>query len=158
MFKNVFKWLSIWMLAFHLPGPGKMKGINNALTLLVWAVGALFPDTEDPEQGAVWERVGLRVLCAALSRVWLFATPWPVALQAPLSMGILQEYWSGLPCPLPGDLPNPALLRCRRILYCLSRQGSPRILEWVAYSFFRWTLQPRNWTRVSCITGGFFTS
>ena len=48
-----------------------------------------------------------------------------------------QEYWSGLPCPPPGDLPNPAiepsLLHCRKILYHLSHQGSPRILEWVAY-------------------------
>ena len=36
------------------------------------------------------------------------ATPWTVALQAPLSMGFSrQEYWSGLPCPLPGDLPDP---------------------------------------------------
>ena len=51
-------------------------------------------------------------LCCAvlrsLSPVWCFATPWPVARQAPLSMGILQaKYWSGLPCPPPGDLPNP---------------------------------------------------
>ena len=36
------------------------------------------------------------------------ATPWTVAHQAPLSMGFFrQEYWSGLPCPPPGDLPNP---------------------------------------------------
>ena len=41
------------------------------------------------------------------SRVWLFATPWTVALQAPLSMGFSrQEYWNGLPCFLPGDLSN----------------------------------------------------
>ena len=34
-------------------------------------------------------------------------TPWTVACQAPLSMGFSrQEYWSGLPCPPPGDLPN----------------------------------------------------
>ena len=38
----------------------------------------------------------------------LFATPWTVAHQAPLSMGFpRQEYWSGLPCPSPGDLPHP---------------------------------------------------
>ena len=36
------------------------------------------------------------------------ATPWTVARQAPLAMGSSrQEYWSGLPCPPPGDLPNP---------------------------------------------------
>ena len=39
------------------------------------------------------------------SRVQLFAIPWTVAHQAPLSMGFSrQEYWSGLPCPPPGDL------------------------------------------------------
>ena len=42
--------------------------------------------------------------------VRLFATPWTVARQASLSMGLSQqEYWSGLPFPLPGDLPNPRI-------------------------------------------------
>ena len=45
-----------------------------------------------------------------LSRVQLFATPWTVARQAPLSMEFSrQEYWSGLPCPPPGDLPHPGI-------------------------------------------------
>ena len=45
-----------------------------------------------------------------LSNVRLFATPWTVACQAPLSMRFSkQEYWSGLPCPSPGDLPNPGI-------------------------------------------------
>ena len=40
----------------------------------------------------------------------LFVTPWTVARQAPLSMEFSrQEYWSGLPCPRPGDLPNPGI-------------------------------------------------
>ena len=43
-------------------------------------------------------------------RVWLFVTPWTVARQAPLSMGFSrQEYWSGVPCPPPGDLPDPGI-------------------------------------------------
>ena len=45
-----------------------------------------------------------------LSPVQLFVTPWTVVYQAPLSMGYLkQEYWSGLPFPSPGDLPNPGI-------------------------------------------------
>ena len=45
-----------------------------------------------------------------LSYVQLFATPWSVALHAPLSMGFSrQEYWSRLPCSPPGDLPNPGI-------------------------------------------------
>ena len=44
------------------------------------------------------------------SLFWLFAVLWTVSHQAPLSMGFSrQEYWSGLPCPPPGDLPNPGL-------------------------------------------------
>ena len=46
----------------------------------------------------------------SLSRVRLFATPWTVAYQASLSMGFSsQEYWSGLPFPSPGDLPDPRI-------------------------------------------------
>ena len=42
------------------------------------------------------------------SHVQLFATPWTVTCQAPLSMGFSrQEYWSGLSCPPPGDLLHP---------------------------------------------------
>ena len=44
------------------------------------------------------------------SRVQLFVTLWAVACQAPLSMEFSrQEYWSGLPCLPPGDLPNPEI-------------------------------------------------
>ena len=49
-------------------------------------------------------------VCQSLSCVCLFVTPWTVAHQAPLSMGISrQEYWSGMPCPSPGDLPDPGI-------------------------------------------------
>ena len=53
---------------------------------------------------------------------------------------------------------NPGLPHYRQILYSLSHQGSPRILEWVAYPFSRRFSQPRNWTRVSCIARRFFTT
>ena len=45
-----------------------------------------------------------------LSRIQLYVTPWTVARQPPLSMGFSwQEYWSGLPFHIPGDLPNPGI-------------------------------------------------
>ena len=54
-----------------------------------------------------------RVCVCALShfsRVRLSAAPWTAAPQAPLSMGFFrQEYWSGVPCPPPGDLPDPGM-------------------------------------------------
>ena len=46
----------------------------------------------------------------SLNRVQLFATPWTVACQAPPSMEFSrQEYWTGLPFPSPGDLPDPGI-------------------------------------------------
>ena len=56
----------------------------------------------------------------------------PNPVQVPLSMGLpRQEYWTGLPFPSPGDLPDPGLnsglLHCRWILYCLSHQRSPTL-------------------------------
>ena len=45
-----------------------------------------------------------------VSHVGIFATLWTEAFQAPLSMGFpRQEYWSGLPFPSPGDLPDPGI-------------------------------------------------
>ena len=68
------------------------------------------------------------------------------------------EYWSGQPFPFPGIFPtqgsNPGLPRYKQILYHLSHQGSPRILEWVAFPFSRGSSKPRNRTGVSCIAGG----
>ena len=47
---------------------------------------------------------------SCFSCVWLFVTLWTVAHQSPLSMGFSrQQYWSGLPCPSPGDLPNAGI-------------------------------------------------
>ena len=53
---------------------------------------------------------------------------------------------------------NPGLLHCRWVLHQLSHQGRPRILEWVTYPFSRGSSWARNRTRVSCITGRFFTN
>ena len=58
-----------------------------------------------PNYGMVKERK-----VKSLSPVQLFMTPWTVAYQAPLSMEFSrQEYWSGLPFPSPGDLPDPGI-------------------------------------------------
>ena len=52
----------------------------------------------------------VKVKVKSLSHVRLFATPWTAAYQAPPSMGFSrQEYWSGMPFPSPGDLPNPGI-------------------------------------------------
>ena len=94
----------------------------------------------------------------SLSCVWLFAAPWTIQ-----SMEFSRsEYWNGEPFPSPRDLPtqrsNPGFPHCRQILYHLNHQGSPRILEWAAYSFSSRSSWSRKHTGVSCIAGGFFTS
>ena len=75
-------------------------------------------------QHGVWCPLATFVLCLFLflsqqgsqheiplpKEITLFATPWTVALQTPLSMRFSrQEYWSGLPCPPPGDFPDPGI-------------------------------------------------
>ena len=68
----------------------------------------------------------------SLSRVQLFGIPWSAAHQALLSMEFSrQEYWSGLPCPPPGDLPDEPMsldVSCtgRRVLYHWCHLGSPK--------------------------------
>ena len=57
------------------------------------------------------------------SCVRLFATLWTLARRAPLSMGFSrQEYWSGLPCPPPGALPNAGIE--------LASPASPALVGW----------------------------
>ena len=65
----------------------------------------------------IWNYHNLVNMCWSLLHIQLFATPWTVARQTPLSMGFSRpEYWSGLPFPSPGDLPNPGV-----------KQGSPAL-------------------------------
>ena len=52
----------------------------------------------------------LKVKVKSVSHVRLFATPWTVACQSPWSRGFSRQgYWSGLPFPSPGDLPDPGI-------------------------------------------------
>ena len=65
---------------------------------------------EDIQMAKRYIKWKVKVKVKLFSRVRLFATPWTVAQQAPPSMGFSrQEYWSGLPFPSPGDLPNPGI-------------------------------------------------
>ena len=62
----------------------------------------------------------------ALSHVQLFVTPWTLAHQAPLSMEFSrQEYWSGLPFPSPGHLPNPGIKPGSPVLQADSLPSKP---------------------------------
>ena len=104
-------------------------------------------------------QVSINRFCSLVA--WLCPTlcdPMDCTHQAPLSMEFSrQEYWSGLPCPPAGDLPNPGIKPRSPALQAdsLSHQESPRILEWVAYPSSKGSSQPRNRTVVSYIRGEF---
>ena len=80
----------------------------------------------------------LNVLCAeSLSRVRLCATLWTIACQAPLSMGFSrQEYWSGLPFPSPGYLPNPEIEIASLMSPGLAGRFFTTIITWEAPTVF----------------------
>ena len=105
------------------------------------------------------------VCVCVFSHVQFFVTPWAVACQTPLSMGFSrQEYWSGLPFPSPGDLPDarikPVSPELQADPLLLSHLGNPQLQiyhkitcmphvvtlgclsTWVRLSAPRKTLQP----------------
>ena len=88
-----------------------------------------------------WEMLMIpQVKVKSLSRVRLFVTPWTGAYQASLSMGFSrQEYWSGVPFPSPGDLPDPGI-----------KPGSPTLqaVTWPSEppKNGRWSLKPHAYT------------
>ena len=93
----------------------------------------------------------------SLSHVPLSAIPWIIQsmeLYRNTRMGSLSLLWGIF--QIQGS--NPGLLHSGRILYQPSHKGSPRILEWVANTSSSESSRPRNWTRISCIGGGFFTN
>ena len=98
------------------------------------------------------ERESHSVLSDSLQPHWLYS-PWnsPGQNTGVGSHSLLQGIF-----PTQGS--NPGLLHCWWILYQLSHQRSPRILEWLAYSFSKGSSRPRNRVGVSRIAGRFFTS
>ena len=88
---------------------------------------------------------GVMILSAQLlSQVRLSATPWTVAHQAPLSTGFSrQEYWSGLPCPPPGDLPDPGNVKENH----MSTNKPPVRRVTLSFSPGYWPNSCRRWLR-----------
>ena len=105
-----------------------------------------------------WQIDGETMETVKVKVTQLCSTLWPHGLYSPWnspgqnsgvgSLSLLQGIF-----PTQGS--NPGLPYCKWILYQLSHQGSPRILEWVPFS--SGSAQPWSWTRVSCIADRFFT-
>ena len=107
-----FKWMN-YMLCEYISVKLLKAKCSRALTVALLYCFFILPAKR------VWVAQEARfhsywfILFCVLSRfnpVWLLVTPWAVARQAALSVEFSrQEYWSGLPCPSPGDLPNPGI-------------------------------------------------
>ena len=100
-----------WRLAMSLPGPWVQETVRS---LHSWVLPESwhFPGTHSfYRRGSDPSEIHPSITCACmLSHVWLFATPWALACQAPLSMEFpRQEYWSGFPFRASGHLPDPGI-------------------------------------------------
>ena len=102
------------------------------------------------------------VLCVSHSVV--SNSLWPLQLARLLCPRDFPDKNTGVGCHdlhqeiFPTQGSNPDLPHFRKILYHLSHQASPRILQWVAYPFSRWSYWPRNQSRISRVAGGFFAT
>ena len=119
----------------HTPSehPGKWQG--------QWDISAA------PRTGSPRSRTQSQLKWKLLSCVQLFATPWTVACQAPLSRGFpRQEYWNGLPFPSPEDLPNPGIEPrspelARQILLSAEPPGKPMLVYLMLQRTRNWALR-----------------
>ena len=123
----LFKSPSLWCFAMASPGNKYTPWQRTPITLWFSCQSSLAsqvtltPRRTEPQafKGTEWTNMRCTILSIrvteedmtyyhSFSCVQLFAMLWTVALQAPLSLGFSrQEYWNGLPCHPPGDLPNP---------------------------------------------------
>ena len=135
--QNVWSWIGLWF------GP-KGKSENWIYTEYLDKTRELLLVNNESESGSV-----------KLNSFWPHElySPWnsPGQNTGVDSLSLFQGIF-----PTQGS--SPGLPHCRQILYQLSHQGSPRILEWVAYPFSSGSSRPRNQTGVSCIAGGFLTN
>ena len=123
----LFKFPSLWCFAVAAPGNKYTPWQRTPITLWFSCQSSLAsqvtltPRRTKPQsfKGTEWTNMRCTILSIkvmeedktyyhSFSHVQLFAMLWTVAHQAPLSLGFSrQEYWNGLPCLPPGDLPNP---------------------------------------------------
>ena len=90
--------------------------LSNLTTMNVYSIFKIGTLIQTFYQTAIWFCItvsGTACVCllSGFSHIRFCGTLWTVARQAPLPLGLSrQEYWTGLPCPPPGDFPNPRLL------------------------------------------------
>ena len=102
-----------------------LKLLDRAFWTAVWS--SMVSRSHWNYRSYMWKFFSSACVLSRFSHVWLCVTLWTIALQVPLSVGFSrQEYWSGLPWPSPGDLPDPGLNPC--LLCLLHWQASSLLL------------------------------
>ena len=113
-------WQELWVYLPHEKEFSSSEDRNHALFIIVpsrpsrvlsqqWLIQFVW-GMNNRNNSFIHHAQCAEVKAKSLSRVWLSATPWTVACQAPPSMEFSrQEYWSGLPFPSPWDLPDPGI-------------------------------------------------
>ena len=151
---TVASWPAYWFLRRQV----RLFGIPISLRIfqfvVIHTVSDIVPQILDPITNLERNKVKISQSCLTLwSHGWY--SPWnsPGQNTGVGSLSLLQGIF-----PTQGSNPGSIHPHCRWILYQLSHQGSPRILEWVAYPFSRGSSWLRNRTRISCIAGRFSTN
>ena len=127
-----------------------VHGILQA-RILEWVIHSLLPGSSPPRDQTqvsciagrfftIWAAREAHMfsycMLSLFSHVQLFVTSWTVAHQAPLSMGFSrQEYWSGLPFPSPGDLPDPEVESLPLKSSALAGRFFPTLTTWDTHMF-----------------------
>ena len=95
-----------------------------------------------PAKHAAYYSCMCACMLSCFSPVQLFEIPWTIACQAPLSMGFFRwEYWSGFPCPPPGDLSGPEIKSMALRSPALAGRFFTTSTTWKAHSWhtvFNW--------------------
>ena len=147
-----------WGALFWPPLPG-YACCNTLFALGLSGFGWCLPTVLAPKNCWTWH-----VLCLVAQSCTILYNPLDYSLPGSSAHGDSPGKNTGVGCQallqriFPNQGSNPGLPHCRQILYHLSHQGSPKILERVAYPFSRGSSRSRNWTGISCIAGRFFTS
>ena len=118
---------------------GKDGGVGRSD--IWWELAGLLPKGHLPAMPLQDERDerGPWVLCVCMGTHFLsctdsFVTSWTVAHQAPLSLEFSrQEYWSGLPFPSPGDLPDPGIIKPASPMHLVHRQAGRYLTTWATW-------------------------
>ena len=171
-FNRVWLFVTLWTIAYQVPLsmgfcrqeywsglPSPPKDLPNTGTEPV------SPAAPTLQADSFWLSHQCCAVLSRFSRVWLFATYglYPTRLVCPWGFS-RQAYWSGLPCSSPGDLPNPGIEPRSPALQADylpdEPPGKPKNTGVGSLSLLltQGSSQRRNWTGVSCIAGGFFTS